>query len=233
MSGKPQPIEREEKRLLYQSVRGLSRFLFWLFAKIDLQGEEHIPENGPALLICNHVNLIDPVVPLAVLKRRLSFMAKEEVFSVPLFGRLLRGIRVVPVTRGKIAARRALQQAEAFLRQGWLFCMYPEGTRSQQPGMGPGLNGAALLALRTGVPVLPIAVTGTHTVMPEGRFFPHRGPISFHIGQPMIVPQVTGRLNRDMLNELTERFMHRIAAMLPDEYRGVYGEKRGAISDKK
>ncbi|MBN1483238.1 MAG: 1-acyl-sn-glycerol-3-phosphate acyltransferase [Chloroflexia bacterium] len=217
-----QPIEEEENGMLYRAMRGLARFLFWIFAEIEVEGQENVPEKGPALLVCNHVNLIDPIVPIGVLQRRTSFMAKEEVFDVPLFGRLLRGLKVVPVARGKIAARRALHQAEQFLRQGWLFCMFPEGTRSRTPGMGHGHNGAALLALRTGAPILPIAVMGTHLVMPEGRFFPRRDRISLRIGKPLIVSRLSGRLDRQVLEELTERIMRNIAALLPQEYHGVY-----------
>ncbi len=211
-----------EKSLLYRSVRGLIRFLFFLFVELDVQGLEHIPPRGPALLVSNHVNLMDPIVPMGVLKRRISFMAKEEVFALPIFGRLLRGLQIVPVTRGKIAARRALQRAEEFLRKGWLFGLYPEGTRSRRPGMGPGHNGAALLALRTGVPIVPTALTGTHLILREGRFFPRRGPVSFRAGPPFLVERVTGRINRQMLEDLTEKIMYRIAALLPPEYQGVY-----------
>lgn len=208
--------------MLYRSIRGLARFLMGMFVDLDVQGLEQIPAEGPALLISNHVNLIDPVIPIGTLKRRISFMAKEEIFSIPLFGRLLRALEIVPVSRGKIAARRALRRAEEFLHRGWLFYMYPEGTRSRQPGMGPGHNGAALLALRTGAPIIPTALTGTHQVWPEDRPLPRRRPVSFRIGAPLVVERVTGRLDRDLLEDLTERMMYGIAALLPPEYRGVY-----------
>ena len=226
-------IAPENNRLLYQAVRALARFLLRIFAEVEVHGEENVPAEGPAILVCNHVNLMDPVVPIGVLKRQTSFMAKEELFSTPIFGRLLRGLKIVPVARGKIAARRALQKAEEFLRRGWIFCMYPEGTRSRQPGMQQAHNGAALLALRTGAPILPTALTGTHMVMPEGRFFPRRDHISFHIGVPISVSQTEGRLSREMLEDVTERVMRRIAAMLPDEYRGVYAGEPALMAVKR
>lgn len=213
--------------MVYRPVRGLIRFLFWLFVDLDVQGKERLPSEGAALLACNHVNLMDPVVPIGALERRVSFMAKEELFSVPLFGRLLRALEVVPVARGKIAARRALARAEELLRRGWLFCIYPEGTRSHQPGMGPAHNGAALLALRTGVPVFPCAITGTHMVMQEGKLFPRRGPVSLHIGSPLSVERTSGKIGREMLDGLTDRIMRHIAALLPPEYRGHYGMEPG------
>ncbi len=207
--------------MLYNVVRAVVRLLLWIFTELEVEGTENVP-SGPALMVCNHVNLMDPVVPIAVLKRRVTFMAKEEVFAVPFLGTLLRALQVVPVARGRIASRRALQRAEEFLRRGWVFCMYPEGTRSRRPGMGPGHSGAALLALRTGVPIVPAAITGTHLVLPEGRFFPKRGPVSFRIGQPFRVERAVGKVARSTLEHLTEVIMRRIAALLPPEYRGVY-----------
>lgn len=207
--------------MLYAVVRAVLRLLLWIFTELEVEGTENVP-SGPALIVCNHVNLMDPVVPIAVLKRRVTFMAKEEVFATPFLGPLLRALQVVPVARGRIASRRALQRAESFLQRGWVFCMYPEGTRSRRPGMGPGHAGAALLALRTGVPIVPAAITGTHLILPEGRIFPRRGPVSFRIGEPFQAERVTGRIARSVLEHLTEVIMRRIAALLPPEYRGVY-----------
>jgi 1-acyl-sn-glycerol-3-phosphate acyltransferase len=215
--------------MIHRVVRGIARFLVWLFVKLDVQGLEHIPEKGPALLVCNHVNLMDPVVPLGVVRRPVSFMAKEELFSIPIFGRLLCGLKIVPVARGRIASRRALQRAEELLLEGWVFSIYPEGTRSRIPGMGPAHHGASLLALRTGVPVLPSAVTGTHMIMREGRFFPRRGPVSFRIGPPLQVEPISGKIERPRLEELTERIMRRIAALLPPEYRGFYAGEPAVV----
>lgn len=207
--------------MLYTVVRAVVRLLLWIFTELEVEGTENVP-SGPALMVCNHVNLMDPVVPIAVLKRRVTFMAKEEVFATPFLGPLLRALQVVPVARGRIASRRALQRAEDFLRRGWIFCMYPEGTRSRRPGMGPGHGGAALLALRTGVPIVPAAITGTHRILPEGRIFPCRGPVSFRIGEPFRFERAVGRITRSTLEHLTEVIMRRVAALLPPEYRGVY-----------
>jgi 1-acyl-sn-glycerol-3-phosphate acyltransferase len=208
--------------MIHRVVRGIARFLFFLFVKLDVQGIEHVPEEGPALLVCNHVNLMDPVVPLGVFKRPVSFMAKEELFSVPIFGRLLRAIKIVPVARGSIASRRALKRAEELLLDDWLFSIYPEGTRSRRPGMGPAHHGAALLALRTGVPIVPTALIGTHRIAREDKFFPRRGPVSYRIGPSFQVERQSGKIGRPLLEELTDRMMRRVATLLPPEYQGVY-----------
>lgn len=209
--------------MIYTLTRGLIRFLFWIFVEFEVEGFEHIPATGPVLLVCNHVNLMDPIVPIGLLKRRVSFMVKEEAFAWPIMGRWLRALDLVPVSRGRIASRRALARAEeVLLKQGCIFCIYPEGTRSRRPGMGPGHDGAALLALRTGVPVVPAAITGTHHVLPDGARFPRRDTVTFRVGEPIQVERVTGRIQRAAMEHLTEVIMRRIAVLLPPEYRGVY-----------
>ena len=211
--------------MLYTAVRGLIRFLFWIFTEIEIDGLENVPPEGPVLLVSNHVNLMDPVVPIGVLKRRVSFMAKEEVFRWPILGPLFKGLDLVPVARGKIASRRALQRAEELLARGWIVAVYPEGTRSHQPGMGPAHDGAAFLALRTGVPILPVAITGTHMVLQEGKSFPRRGPVSIRFGETFSVERVA-RMDRAAMEALTERIMRRIAALLPPEYQGMWVGER-------
>jgi len=212
--------------MVYAATRALIRFLFWLFTEMEVDGLEHVPGEGPVLLVCNHVNLMDPVVPIGVLKRRVSFMAKEEIFQWPIMGPWFKALDLVPVARGSIASRRAIQRAEELLARGWVVGVYPEGTRSRQPGMGPAFHGAALLAMRTGVPVLPVAITGTHMVLPEGKSWPQRNPVAVRFGETFRVEKSTGKIDRQAMEDLTERIMRRIAALLPPEYRGVYAVER-------
>ncbi len=208
--------------MIYTLTRALIRFLLWIFVDFEVDGLEHIPAKGPALLVCNHVNLMDPIVPIGLTRRRVSFMVKEEIMAWPIMGNWFRLLELIPVSRGKIASRRALARAEELLRRGWIFCVYPEGTRSRRPGMGPAHDGAALLALRTGVPILPAAITGTHLILREGRGFPTRGQVTFRVGEPLQVERAGGHIERSQLEHLTEVIMRRIAALLPPEYRGVY-----------
>lgn len=212
--------------MVYAATRALIRFLFWLFTDMEVDGLEHVPGEGPVLLVCNHVNLMDPVVPIGVLKRRVSFMAKEEIFQWPIMGPWFKALDLVPVARGSIASRRAIQRAEELLARGWVVGVYPEGTRSRQPGMGPAFHGAALLAMRTGVPILPVAITGTHMVLPEGKSWPQRNPVAVRFGETFCVEKSTGKIDRQAMEDLTERIMRRIAALLPPEYRGVYAVER-------
>jgi 1-acyl-sn-glycerol-3-phosphate acyltransferase len=208
--------------MVYAATRALIRFLFWIFTELEVDGLENVPQAGPVLLVSNHVNLMDPIVPIGVLKRRVSFMAKEEIFEWPIMGTWFKALDLVSVARGSIASRRAIQRAEELLARGWIVGVYPEGTRSRQPGMGPAHHGAALLAMRNGIPILPVAITGTHMVLQEGKSFPRRNPVAVRFGETFRVDKVTGRIDRQAMQELTERIMRRIAALLPPEYRGVY-----------
>jgi 1-acyl-sn-glycerol-3-phosphate acyltransferase len=217
---------QEDNTMVYAATRALIRFLFWIFTELEVDGLEHVPEAGPVLLVSNHVNLMDPIVPIGVLKRRVSFMAKEQIFQWPIMGPWFKALDLVPVARGSIASRRAIQRAEELLARGWIVGVYPEGTRSRQPGMGPAHHGAALLAMRTGVPILPVAITGTHMVLQEGKSFPRRNPVAVRSGETFSVPQHSGKMDRRAMEELTERIMRRIAALLPPEYRGVYAVER-------
>lgn len=209
--------------MVYAATRALIRFLFWIFTEMEVEGREKVPPTGPVLLVGNHVNLMDPIVPIGILKRRVSFMVKEEAFRWPIMGVWLKALSLIPVARGKVASRWALLGAQEQLRRGLIVCVYPEGTRSRTPGLGPAHHGAAFLAMRTGVPILPMAITGTHLVLQEGKFFPRRNPVTIRFGDPFQVPRVSGRLDRLEMEALTERIMRRIAALLPPEYRGVYG----------
>ncbi len=114
----------------------------------------------------------------------------------------------------------------ATISTSWI---YPEGHRSRRPGLLPAHDGAALLAMRTGVPIVPVAITGSHMVLPDGARFPHRGHVTLRFGEPFQVPAVTGRLDRAEMEHLTEVIMRRIAALLPEEYRGVYGSTERVV----
>ena len=106
--------------MVYGATRGLIRFLFWIFTELEVNGREHVPEEGPVLLVSNHVNLMDPIVPIGVLKRRVSFMAKEEIFEWPIMGPWFKALDLVSVARGSIASRRAIRRAEELLERGWI-----------------------------------------------------------------------------------------------------------------
>ena len=152
-------------------------------------------------------------------------MAKEESFHHPIQGPLVRGFRAFPVRRGQLD-RRALRWAQEVLNDGLALGMFPEGTRSATAQLQPGRSGTALIALRYGVPILPVGLTGTEKILGL-RFLFRRVPITVNIGRPFMLPVVDGRLTKDKLASATAQLMTHVAELLPQDYRGVYGDREG------
>ena len=148
-----------------------------LAKRIDVVGLEHVPPRGAAILAGNHISWIDPVLLACWLtpatKRPIHWMGKAEAMRWPLVGAFLRANGVFGVRRGA-ADLEAFRLAESILAEGHLLGIYPEGTRSLDGRLGAFRDGAALLALRSGVPVLPIAVSGTNRLWPRGSLLPRQ-----------------------------------------------------------
>jgi 1-acyl-sn-glycerol-3-phosphate acyltransferase len=198
--------------------------------KLEIFGTENVPREGPVILASNHLNNADPpMIALAIRPRYPMYMAKKEMISWPILGPALRIFGAFPVRRGE-ADLSALRAATEVIERGDLLVMFPEGTRSRTGGLTKGHPGAALIALRTGAPVLPVAITGT-----EGAGWPwiFLKPFSVRhvrivVGEPFVLPRPK-RINNESTADAHEVIMRRIAALLPPEYRGVYAETPEAM----
>jgi 1-acyl-sn-glycerol-3-phosphate acyltransferase len=152
--------EKGVSRPLYALVRGLLVPLLRLYFRMHVSGAEHVPSEGAAVIAPNHKSLWDSFFIAVCTRRRLRFMGKSELFEGP-FGRLLVRLGAFPVRRGQADAE-ALETARVILGQGELLALFPEGTRVRDPDqLGHPHRGAARLALETGTPVVPAAITGT------------------------------------------------------------------------
>jgi 1-acyl-sn-glycerol-3-phosphate acyltransferase len=182
-------------------------------------GLENVPRRGPVILASNHVNLLDPPLLAVLLPRRIVYMGKIELWKTPIIGPLYTLAGFIPVRRfeGDVAA---LRKAEKTLQQNQVLGMFPEGTRSRKPGLGRGQPGTAIIALRSGAPIVPVAVSGTEGVgVPRSFFRITRVRVVF--GKPFELPK-SRRLSTELVEQCTERIMKEIAVLLPEEYRGVY-----------
>jgi 1-acyl-sn-glycerol-3-phosphate acyltransferase len=191
---------------------------------LEITGKENVPLVGPLIVVSNHLNNADPpMVALAIRPRYPMFMAKQEMINWPLLGPALRAFGAFPVRRGE-ADRSALRAAEEVLKNDAVLVMFPEGTRSRTASMRKGHPGTALIALRSGAPILPIGITGT-----EGAGWPWLflkpfavKSVRIVVGEPFRLPPVE-RINNEATDVATDLIMRRIAALLPPSYRGVYG----------
>ncbi|MFH5823949.1 lysophospholipid acyltransferase family protein [Georgenia sp. AZ-5] len=210
-------------RLLAMIVRPPLR----LITRPTWRGAEHLPEGG-FIAVGNHVSNLDPLTFAHFLYDNgvpPKFLAKSSLFAVPVIGKLLQAADQIPVYRGTARAADALVAAEAALAEGEGVVVFPEGTLTRDPDMWPmtGKTGVARLALRTRVPVVPIAQWGAHLVLPPytARFRPFpRKPVTVVAGPPVDLDDLYERgADADTLREATDRIMAAITAQLA-EIRG-------------
>jgi len=199
MSIRIEPPERPTNRLYRFAQWFLPRW--WrLNGGYEVFGEEHVPEEGGAIVASNHLSFLDPPVVGCAMRRRTYYFAKAELF-VPVFGALIRKVYAFPVKRGG-ADTGATKEAIRLLRGGELMVMFPEGTRSRDGKLQELNLGAALLASRAGVPILPTAVYGTDRVLPVGARFFRRGRMAVSFGPPIDSQQFGPKPGKDDLTRL-------------------------------
>ena len=182
------------------------------------------PAEGPLIVASNHLNNADPPAVALAFSRLPTFMAKREMLNWPILGPAFRAFGAFPVRRGG-ADLSAIRTATEIVNEGNMIIMFPEGTRSRTGGLTKGHPGTALIALRTGAPVIPVAVTGSETVTWPWIFIKPLSikRITVTLGEPFTLPPVE-KVNSEAASEATKLIMSKIAELLPPEYRGVYAD---------
>ena len=207
--------------ILWRLIRVLVRVIIAIMLDVHTVGRQNVLETGPLIIASNHLSWADvPLIP-AFLKRRVVYMAKEETF-MRKGGWFVRFLGAFPVKRGE-ADRQSLRAAEDQLKTGRILSIFPEGTRSKLHTLGQAHAGLGMIALRSGAPVLPVAIYGS-----EKSFTRFRPRITIIYGEPMILTPKGKKVTREDIDQSTEQVMLRISSMLPPEYRGVYAEKLAA-----
>jgi len=190
-----------------------------LACRYRVSGREHVPTSGPLLIVANHLSWYDPILLGLLLPPRGWFFTKVEIFRGPVIGAITRLTGQIPVQRGE-GDRAALEKALAYLCEGKALMVFPEGTVARQGQMIGAHTGVAMLALRSGATVLPVAHTGTRRIFRKhGGLFPR---VNVQIGKPFVPALPEGTVRKVALQVVTKEVMARIAEMLPPELRGVY-----------
>ena len=201
-----------------------------------VEGADHVPEEGPAILASNHLSYADWLFMPLTLPRRVTFVAKAEYFTTPgikgwFQKKFFSGSGQVPIDRsGASAAEGALSAAKRILDEGELFGIYPEGTRSHDGRLYRGKTGVARLALETGVPVIPVAVLRTDVVAPPGKKFGTFTRPGVRFGRPLDFSRYEGMENdRYILRSITDEIMYEIMQLSGQEYVDIYASRAKAL----
>ena len=203
---------------VYRVAWLLARFLLHLLFGYRTEGAEKVPEKGPVILAANHLSILDPIAIGAGIKRPVSFLARADVFRLPVLSWLLPRLYAIPVERGT-GDLSAIKGAIRALERGMAFGIFPEGTRSRSGRLQPFKTGVAAIAFRTGSPVVPVAVVGSEKAWPVGRkLFRLRRPIRVVYGDPIPVPRKT-KVSHQELESLTREIEARVRELLPPQYR--------------
>ena len=204
-------------RVAYEILRWMFRGIAALVTHVHLRGRYNIPKKGPYIIAANHLSWLDiPFIPV-YMPGKVVYMAKEETFYGS-YGWLTRFLGAFPVKRGE-GDRQAIRAAQEQLKQKKVCVIFPEGHRSDTASLGKAHEGLGLIALRAGVPVLPVAIWGSENALK--KFGAH---VTISYGEPILLKPKGTKVSREDIADATEEVMQRIAAMLPESYRGVYGD---------
>jgi 1-acyl-sn-glycerol-3-phosphate acyltransferase len=208
----------------YKTLRAIIRFIMNIIADVELVGMDRIPK-GNVLIAANHLGRLDTAVLLYAIDREDIIMAIAEKYKKhPLFGAMGRAVDAVWLNRFE-ADFSALREILARMKKGGLMVIAPEGTRSKSEALQEGKMGVAFLAGKSGYPVLPVALTGTEDrVVIENLKRFRRSKIRAVAGEPFTVEIPRGSGREQAMREATDEIMCRIAAELPEGYRGVYAD---------
>ncbi len=208
-----------------------------LLFRPQVEGLEHLPVDGAAILASNHLSFSDSIFLPMVCRRRITFLAKSDYFTTPGFKGLL--TRLFMSAAGQVAVDRSGGRAsEAALRTGLrvlgtgeLLGIYPEGTRSPDGRLYRGKTGVARMALEAGVPVIPCAMINTHEIQPPGRVRPKIMRVRIAIGAPLDFSRYQGMSgDRFVLRSMTDEIMYELMQLSGQEYVDMYAQKAKSLT---
>jgi len=186
--------------MIYSFLRVILRILFKLIFRLKVIGKENVPDSGPVVLCANHTSNLDPPILGTPLDREVHYMAKAELFQIPVFGFILTKLKAFPVKRGGVS-KESIRHSMKLLQEGKMLCIFPEGTRSNAGGMGK--KGAASLALKGNAAVVPAAIIGNYVPFKQ---------MTIVFGKPLDLSEFADK-GSEGLEHATEKIMSTIYAM--------------------
>lgn len=210
------------QRLFRHLARAILRVLMRLLTRTEVRGRENIPSSGPLIVAFNHLAHVDGLLLVALMPYPVEIIALVDLLSVPGTAQVLRAYGVIPVQRDTFD-RQVIRRALQVLEEGRALMLAPEARRSVTGALEAARPGVAYLAMKTGAPVLPVAIAGTERFAEELRRL-KRPQLTVTFGQPFTLGRFECYNRRERLREAADEVMAHIARMLPPGYRGAYRE---------
>ena len=201
------------------------RLMAACLARVKVEGLESIPESGPVLVICNHCSNADGMLLMGfvvpAMGRPMGWLGKEEALHWPIFGWGMRQNGVMGVRRGA-GDLEAFKMAKGVLDTGGVLTIFPEGTRSPTGALQEVKEGATVLAVRSGAPILPIAISGSQRFWPKGKLPRPGRRMTVRVGETFTLAMPKGGDRHESLRAAPAEMMRHVAELLPEDQRGVY-----------
>jgi 1-acyl-sn-glycerol-3-phosphate acyltransferase len=214
-SSLPPPDRRADGfTALYRPVRLLFTLYFRLGCGLEVTGVENIPAKGPVIIATNHVSMADPPLLASSMPRPLRYMAKQELFKHPFFASIITQLGAFPIERGA-PDRAAIRKALSIVENGEVLVIFPEGSRGDGITLGAPEKGVSLIAQKSGAPIVPGYIDGTHLLLQKGSSKVKKTRLKVHFGKPIDSTAFTGKTG---LETLGPAIMLEIAR-LRDEHR--------------
>ncbi len=178
------------------------RSILWVSGiRVVINGLDYGNLNRSCIYMSNHQSNFDIPVLLGMLPIQFRWLAKAELFRIPIFGRGMRGAGYISIDRSdRASAFQSLDRAARIIRDGTSVMLFPEGTRSRDGKLLPFKKGGFVMAVDAGVPIVPIAVSGTHEIMPKGRLLIRRGNVQVHLQPPIETSSYTRKTKDDLMD---------------------------------
>lgn len=188
--------------------------MHWMF-RLEVYGEDQIPESGGFLLLSNHVSYLDPMLVGCQMRRQMHSLAKSELFAIPFLGTLFRALNGHPIRRSGLD-RAALRECVDLLEKGEILLVFPEGTRTHDGKLHPAKAGSAIMAQQAGVQCIAAYIEGAFAAWPRHRLLPRPAKIRVHFGAPFDLPEKTPEMSAKEYHALCAQVVtDQIAALRP------------------